>query len=166
MTGITGKKKWTMMYKYLSTILFLSAYISAIAQFNVSPDSFSRVYNSINTSVYDEAYMEYMSKSTVPYLGEFVFNVSLPSDDGLDSLYGVVLFELDKGPVYMFSYAGDPYEGTDITMHDFIDYPVHIFEAGEEEWSYYDAGYLTYYTRGKEHYLEIKIGPIQLTYLP
>jgi hypothetical protein len=110
--------------------------------------------------------MEYMSKSTVPYLGEFVFNVSLPSDNGLDSLYGVVLFELDKGPVYMFNYAGDPEEGSEITMHDFINYPVHIFEAGEDEWKYYDSGYLTYYTREKENFLEIRIGPIQLTYLP
>jgi len=154
------------MYKHLSLILSLFVSSSLFGQFMPTKDSFSRVYNSINTKVYDDVYLQYMSKETKQYLGEFIFNVSFPSSEGLDSLYGVVLFDLDNGPVYFFSYADDPYEGSDITLHDYLSYPVYIFEAVDKRWDYFDSGILTYYTRGPENYLEIQIGPIILQYLP
>lgn len=166
MTGMTGKKKWTMMYKYLSLVLTLFISTSILGQFKPTKDTFSRVYNRINTKMYDEVYLQYMSKETTQYLGEFIFNVSFPISDGLDSLYGVVLFDLDKGPVYFFSYADEPYEGSDITLHDYSSYPVYIFEALDDRWDYFDSGILTYYTRGPESYLELQMGPIILQYLP
>jgi len=134
------------------------------AQFNVTDEMFSKVYNNVTTRVYDDVYLEYMQKSTQPYLGEFIFNVSFPVNNGLDSLYGVTLFELDKGFIYFFDYAGDPVEGSNITMHEYSSYPIHIYESEDESWQYLDSGVLTYYTRGPENYMEIKIGPIILEY--
>jgi len=166
MTGITGKKKWTMMYKYLSLALAFFVSTSLFGQFKPTKDTFSKVYNRVNTLVYDDVYLDYMPSQSTQYLGEFFFNVSFPSSAGLDSLYGVVLYDLDQGPVYFFSYAGEPYEGSEITMHEYLSYPVYIFEAADDKWKYFDSGVLNYYTRGPESYLEVQMGPIILQYLP
>ena len=107
-----------------------------------------------------------MPSQSTQYLGEFFFNVSFPSSTGLDSLYGVVLYDLDQGPVYFFSYAGEAYEGSEITMHEYLSYPIYIFEAADDKWEYFDSGELNYYTRGPESYLEVQMGPIILQYLP
>lgn len=152
------------MYKLLFSAVALLLSLQSYSQFNTTEDTFSRIYGNVGTHVYDGVYLDYMPESKIPYLGEFFFNVSFPYSGPIDSLYGAVLFDADKGPAYFFSYAGDPVEGSTITMHDYVSHPVYIFEARDDRWNYYDSGTLTYYTRGPENYLEVKMGPVILEY--